>query len=156
MAVHCNHTIMRKMVIMNNHHNKSGSRGWGATKTICGRRHISTTTSPSIVNIFSGRLSLTFSLATYRFSVYVKKTLFHLVQWTCELFPRGLPYLPLTSLFFFLIYPNFSEKQCCGSGMFIPDPDFLPIPDPKTGRKERSEKYFFFQTFFCSHKFHKM
>jgi hypothetical protein len=20
--------------------------------------------------------------------------------------------------------------QCCGSGMFIPEPDFLPIPDP--------------------------
>jgi hypothetical protein len=35
------------------------------------------------------------------------------------------------------------EKQCCGSGMFIPpDPDFYPsrIPDPKTARKERGEK----------------
>jgi hypothetical protein len=32
--------------------------------------------------------------------------------------------------------------QCCGSGMFIPDPDFYPsrIPDPKTATKERGEK----------------
>jgi hypothetical protein len=36
-----------------------------------------------------------------------------------------------------------------GSGMFIPDPDFLPIldpgsriPDAKTSRKERGEKKF--------------
>ncbi len=48
--------------------------------------------------------------------------------------------------------------QCCGSGMFIPDPDFYPsrisdresripdlgsrIPDPKTATKERVEKKF--------------
>ncbi len=39
--------------------------------------------------------------------------------------------------------------QCCGSGMFIPDPDFYPsrIPDlgsriPKTWTKERGEKIF--------------
>jgi hypothetical protein len=39
--------------------------------------------------------------------------------------------------------------QCCGSGMFIPDPDFYPspdpgsrIPDPKTATKERGEKKF--------------
>ncbi len=33
-------------------------------------------------------------------------------------------------------------SQCCGSGMFIPDPDFYPfrIPDPKTATKERGEK----------------
>ncbi len=46
-------------------------------------------------------------------------------------------------------------SQCCGSGMFIPDPGswFLPIPDPgsripdpKTGVKK-----FFCQTIFCSH-----
>jgi hypothetical protein len=32
--------------------------------------------------------------------------------------------------------------QCCGSGIFIPDPDFYPsrIPDPKTATKERGEK----------------
>jgi hypothetical protein len=43
------------------------------------------------------------------------------------------------------------EDQCCGSGMFIPDPDFYPsrisdpgsrIPDPKTATKERDEKKF--------------
>ncbi len=29
------------------------------------------------------------------------------------------------------------SRQCCGSGMFIPDPDFYPsrIPDPKTATK---------------------
>jgi hypothetical protein len=40
-------------------------------------------------------------------------------------------------------------KQCCGSGVFIPDPDFyqsrIPdlgswIPDPKTAIKDRGEK----------------
>ncbi len=36
-------------------------------------------------------------------------------------------------------------EQCCGSGMFIPDPDFYPlpgsrIPDPKTATKESGEK----------------
>ncbi len=78
--------------------------------------------------------------------------------------------------------------QCCGSGMFIPDPRswFLPIPDPgsrildpgsrisdlgsrisdlgsripdpgsKNSYKREGWKNFFCQTFFCSHKFHKM
>jgi hypothetical protein len=41
------------------------------------------------------------------------------------------------------------SNQCCGSGMFIPDPDFYPfwipdlgsrIPDPKTATKERGIK----------------
>jgi hypothetical protein len=41
--------------------------------------------------------------------------------------------------------------QCCGSGMFIPDPDFYPsrisepgsrIPDQKTATKESIEKNF--------------
>jgi hypothetical protein len=54
--------------------------------------------------------------------------------------------------------------------MFIPDPDFLPmpdpgsiisypgsrIPDPKTLTKERDEKKFSCHTFFCSHKFYKI
>jgi hypothetical protein len=30
------------------------------------------------------------------------------------------------------------------------------IPDPKTVTKERGENTFFCQTFFCSHKFHKI
>jgi hypothetical protein len=31
--------------------------------------------------------------------------------------------------------------KCCGSGMFIPDPDFYPyrIPDPTTALKEEGE-----------------
>ncbi len=69
-------------------------------------------------------------------------------------------------------YAKTGFLQCCGSGMFIPDPGSrilifthpgsrIPdlgsrIPDPKTGRKERGEKKKFFQTLFCSHKFHKM
>jgi hypothetical protein len=49
-------------------------------------------------------------------------------------------------------------QQCCGSGMFIPDPDIYPsrIPDPKTATKERGEKKFVVIPFFCSHKFHKI
>jgi hypothetical protein len=33
--------------------------------------------------------------------------------------------------------------MCCGSGVFIPDPDFNPsrIPDPTTATKEEGEKY---------------
>ncbi len=59
---------------------------------------------------------------------------------------------------------NSPLKQCCGSGMFIPDPGswFLPIPDlgsqipdPKTATKERGEN-FFCHTIFCSQKFHKI
>jgi hypothetical protein len=55
--------------------------------------------------------------------------------------------------------------QCCGSGMFIPDPDFYPfripdlgsrIPDPKTATQERGEKKFVVKPFFCSHIIHKI
>jgi hypothetical protein len=68
-----------------------------------------------------------------------------------------------------------SEKQCCGSGMFIPvpDPDFLPIPDPgswipdpgsrfpdpgsqiQKPQQKRGVKKMCCYTFLCSHKFHK-
>jgi hypothetical protein len=46
-----------------------------------------------------------------------------------------------------------TKLQYCGSGMFIPDPDFYPsrIPDPKTATKERGEKICCY-TFFCSRK----
>ncbi len=48
--------------------------------------------------------------------------------------------------------------QCCGSGRFIPDPDFFQsrIPNPTTSQK-RSVKFLllFTFTFFCNHKFHK-
>jgi hypothetical protein len=41
-----------------------------------------------------------------------------------------------------------SQRQCCGPGMFIPDPYFTHpgsrIPDPKTATKERGEKKLFF------------
>ncbi len=64
--------------------------------------------------------------------------------------------------------------QCCGSGMFNPDPGswFLPIPDPgsripdpgsrisdpgskKNNKRERWKKISC-HTFLCSHKFHKI
>ncbi len=40
----------------------------------------------------------------------------------------------------------------------ISDPEFYPsrIPDPKTATKERGENFFFYHTFLCSHKFHKI
>ncbi len=54
--------------------------------------------------------------------------------------------------------------QCCGSGMFIPDPGswFLPIPDPgsrisdpgsKNSNKRERWKKISCHTFLCSHKF---
>jgi hypothetical protein len=48
--------------------------------------------------------------------------------------------------------------QCCGSGMFITVSEFYPsrIPDPETAIKERGEKKINRNTFFCSHKFHKI
>ncbi len=57
--------------------------------------------------------------------------------------------------------------QCCGSGMFIPDPGswFLPIPDPgsrisdpgsKNSNKRERWKKISCHTFLCSHKFHKI
>jgi hypothetical protein len=51
-----------------------------------------------------------------------------------------------------------SGRQCCGSGMFIPDPDFYPsrIPDPKTATKERSGKIFFSYLYFEATNFAKL
>jgi hypothetical protein len=48
--------------------------------------------------------------------------------------------------------------QCCGSGMFIPDPDFYPfrIPDPKTATKERGEKKLLSNLFFVATNFTKL
>jgi hypothetical protein len=45
----------------------------------------------------------------------------------------------------YLVFNIKKTRQCCGSGMFIPDPDFYPslIPDPKTATKERGEKNLF-------------
>jgi hypothetical protein len=56
------------------------------------------------------------------------------------------------------------NKQCCGSGSPIPDPDFYPspipdlasrIPDPKT-EKKRGVKKISCHALFSSHKFHKI
>jgi hypothetical protein len=49
-------------------------------------------------------------------------------------------------------------RQCCGSRMFIPDPDFYPsrIPDPKTTTKVRGEKTFVVIPFFAATKFTKL
>jgi hypothetical protein len=48
--------------------------------------------------------------------------------------------------------------QCCGSGMFIPDPDFYPsrISDPKTAKKERGEKIFLVIPFYVATYFTKL
>jgi hypothetical protein len=49
-------------------------------------------------------------------------------------------------------------QQCCGSGMFIPDPDFYPsrIPDLKTATKERGEKKLDVKPFYVATKFNKI
>jgi hypothetical protein len=55
--------------------------------------------------------------------------------------------------------------QCCGSGMFIPDPDFYPsripdpgsrISDPKTAKKERGEKKLVVIPFYVATNFTKL
>ncbi len=64
-------------------------------------------------------------------------------------------------------FPWRGKNQCCGSGMFIPDPDFYPsrIPDPgsritdpgsKNSNKREGWKKICCHTFLCSHKFHKI
>jgi hypothetical protein len=57
-----------------------------------------------------------------------------------------------------LNYSTMTPNQCCGSGMFIPDPDFYPsrIPDLKTVTKERVEKKFVVITFFVDTNFTKL
>jgi hypothetical protein len=45
--------------------------------------------------------------------------------------------------------------QCCGSGMFIPDPNFHPSRIQKQQQK-RGVKKILCHTFLCSHKFHKI
>jgi hypothetical protein len=58
---------------------------------------------------------------------------------------------------------NIVKWQCCGSGKFIPDPDFLlipdpgfRIPDPKTSTKERGKKKFVVIPFFVATNFKKI
>jgi hypothetical protein len=66
-------------------------------------------------------------------------------------------YRTRTLLFSYSIH--IPTDQCCGSGMFIPDPGswFLPIPDPgskNSNKRVRWKKICY--TFFCSHKYHKI
>ncbi len=62
---------------------------------------------------------------------------------------------------------DLSLQQCCGSGMFIPDPGswFLSIPDPgsripdpgsKNSNKRQGWKFFFFKPFFVATNFTKL
>jgi hypothetical protein len=53
---------------------------------------------------------------------------------------------------------NDKRNQCCGSGMFIPDPDFYPsrIQDTKTATKERGEKKLVVIPFFAAINFTKL
>jgi hypothetical protein len=55
-------------------------------------------------------------------------------------------------------YKGMCRRQCCGSGMFIPDPDFYPfrIPNPKTATKERGEKNLFVKPLFVATNFTKL
>ncbi len=45
--------------------------------------------------------------------------------------------------------------QCCGSGMFIPDPDFYPSRIPKQHQK-RGVKFFFVIPFIVATNFTKL
>jgi hypothetical protein len=47
------------------------------------------------------------------------------------------------------------KNQCCGSGMFIPDPGSR-ILDPKTATTERGEKKFVDITFYLATNFTKL
>jgi hypothetical protein len=49
-------------------------------------------------------------------------------------------------------------EQCCGFGMFLPDPEFYPfrIPDPKTKTKERGKKKLVVKRFFGATNFTKL
>jgi hypothetical protein len=55
------------------------------------------------------------------------------------------------SRIFVVIIFGLTANQCCGSGMFIPDLDFLSIPDPTT--KHRGKKLH--SKFFSSHTYSK-
>ncbi len=62
---------------------------------------------------------------------WMKKSIcYQQIGWTMNTFPVTVPKRSFISGFFFIFTPLCLNGQCCGSGMFIPDPDFLPIPDP--------------------------
>ncbi len=60
-----------------------------------------------------------------------------------------------------LLNKYISSKQCCRSGMFIPDPDLYLSRIPDLGSRiqkqlqKRGVKKIFCHTFLCSHKFRK-
>jgi hypothetical protein len=67
---------------------------------------------------------------------------------------------PDTAMYRYYIVPY--TYQCCGSGMFIPDPDFYPsrISDPESRsqlqqKKEKGEQKMVKLPFLC-HKFYKI
>jgi hypothetical protein len=46
------------------------------------------------------------------------------------------------------------NNQCCGFGMFIPDPEISSIPGPRSNEKKIEEEVnIFLYYLFCSHKF---
>ncbi len=64
--------------------------------------------------------------------------------------------LPTRPLVFCTIV-RWQNYQCCGSGMFIPDPDFShPGSRIQKQQQKRGVKKFVVISFFCSHKFNKI
>ncbi len=106
-------------------------------------------------------------------------------MWTLIQLPPSGQFIYLTSCFLFPAFCNFSKienlrkkiflvnkisvcftnwrtnitpriEQCCGSGMFIPDPGSrISDPGSKNRNKREGWKKNCCQTFLCSHKFHK-
>ncbi len=55
------------------------------------------------------------------------------------------------------IYLSLIKSSVADPGFFIPDPDFYPFRIPATKQQQkRGVKKICCQTFFCSHKFHKI
>ncbi len=83
---------------------------------------------------------------------------YRMVRKVVHLFPE------LTDLLVSIIMKHRSDdpdpNQCCGFGMFIPDPGswLLPIPDPgsKNSNKREGRKKICCHNFLCSHNFHKI
>jgi hypothetical protein len=76
----------------------------------------------------------------------------------CHTFPLAARSAVLQRMLTTDMLEKSSGRQRCGSGMFIPDPDFYPsrIPDLKTATKERIGKYIFSYLFFVAPNFTKI
>ena len=61
----------------------------------------------------------------------------------------------LLSLRFVVFICKFLKKQCCGSGMFIPDPEICPSRIEKQ-QQNRVVKKKCCHAFYCSHNYHKI